>query len=224
MDEEFEVFPLAFKVFSVRFEDGLETVCDFLCDVGGNLLHVAVALEVASADVQRDVRRIDDAVEQGEEVRHDVLHLVGDEDLVAIELNLVAVDVNVVLDTREIEHAGQVEGIVHVEVNPEERLVGHGVEVAIELFVVFVFERRRLFCPERIRVVDDVVLVRVHLFSVFPFRFFAEGDFNGKEAAIFSQQFLNLVLFEELFAVFADVKDDVCATVFFLAVRNFKGG
>ena len=140
VDEDFQVVPLAFEVLAVVLEEGGEAVADFLGDVGRDLLDVGVALQVAAADVQGDVGRVDHAVEQGEEVGHDVLDLVGDVDLVAVELYFVAVELNVALDFGEVEHAGKVEWVVHVEVDPEEGLVGHGVEVAVEFLVVLFFQ------------------------------------------------------------------------------------
>jgi hypothetical protein len=48
-------------------------------------------------------------MQQRQEVGHDALHLIGDEYLIAIELNLVALQVDVALDLREIEDTRQVE-------------------------------------------------------------------------------------------------------------------
>ena len=92
-------------------------------------------------------------MQQGQELRHDAFHCVGHEDLVAVELNLVALDFDVVLFLREVEDAGKVEGLVDVEVNPEERLVGHREEVAVELLVVLVLEVSRLLCPQRLYII-----------------------------------------------------------------------
>jgi hypothetical protein len=48
-------------------------------------------------------------VKQCEEVRHDALDLVGDEHLVAIELDLIALQVDVAMDTREVKNTRQME-------------------------------------------------------------------------------------------------------------------
>ena len=80
-------------------------------------------------------------MQQGEELRHDAFHLVGHEHLVAVQLNLVLLQLQRVLDAGEVENTREVEGIVHVEVNPEQGLVVHGVEGAIERLVVLVLER-----------------------------------------------------------------------------------
>ena len=67
-------------------------------------------------------------MKKGQEVRHYVVHAVRDEHLVAIELYLVLLNLEGVLDFREIEYSGEVERIVHVEVDVEERLLGHRIE------------------------------------------------------------------------------------------------
>ena len=71
-------------------------------------------------------------MEQGEELWHDAFDAVGHEYLVAIELNLVLLQLQRVLDAREVEDTCEVEGIVDVKVNPKQRLVAHGVEGTIE--------------------------------------------------------------------------------------------
>ena len=224
MDKEFQVVPLGLEVLAVGLEDGLQAVRHLLGDIRRNLLHVGIALQVAAAHVQRNVGRVDHAVEQGEEVGHDVLHLVRHEHLVAVELDLVAVDVNVVLDAREIKHTREVERIVHVEVDPEKGFVGHGVELAVELLVVLVLERGRRFGPQGCGVVHHVVLLRVHLLAVLPLGLLAEHDFHGQEAAVFVEQFADFALLQELLAVVGDVQHDVGAAFGFLASVDFKCG
>ena len=162
-------------------------------------------------------------MEQSEEVRHDAFHAVRYVHLVAVQLNLVTLQFDVVLDFGEIEHARQVERIVHVQMNPEQRLVAHRVQFAIELLVVLVFQIRRFLGPYRGGVVDDVVLFRIHLLAVFPFRFFAEGYRYGQETAVLAKQLLNLVLFQELFAIVVDVHDDVRSAVGFFCFFYFIG-
>ena len=74
VDEEFDVVPFLLKFLSVALEDSLQAVGDLLLDVCRNLLHVRIALQIAAADIQRDVGRVDDTVEQGEEVGDGTLH------------------------------------------------------------------------------------------------------------------------------------------------------
>ena len=139
-DEELDVVPLLLECRPLAVENLLEPVRHLLGDVGGNLLDVAVALEIAPGHVQRDVRRVDDSVKQGEELRYDVLHVVCHEHLVAVELDLVLLDGHPFLDLREIEYARQVERIVHIQVDVEQRFVVHRVEGLVELHVVLLLQ------------------------------------------------------------------------------------
>ena len=67
-------------------------------------------------------------MEQCQIVRYYGLHRVSHEHLVAEELDFVAADFHLVLDFREVEDAGEGERVVHVEVDVEERLLGHRIE------------------------------------------------------------------------------------------------
>ena len=138
--EQLEVVPLGFKLFPFILEDAFQAVCNLLCDVGGDLLHGCVALEIAAAHVKRNVRRVNDAVKEGHEVGDDVVHMVCHEHLVAVEGNLVTLNCNAVLQLREVEDTGEVERVVHIEVNPEKRLLVHGEEGAVESKVILVLE------------------------------------------------------------------------------------
>ena len=95
---------------------------------------------------------------QCEEVGYYAFYFVGYIYLVAVELYLVALHFDVALYLGEVEHTGEVEGEVYVEVYPEEGLVAHGVELAVEFLVILVLELCGFACPQRGGVVDDVVL------------------------------------------------------------------
>ena len=79
-------------------------------------------------------------MEQSEEVWHDALYLVGHEHLIAIQLYLVALQVDVRLYAWEVKHTGKVEWEVNVQVNPEERFVLHRIQCTIERLVVFILQ------------------------------------------------------------------------------------
>ena len=161
-------------------------------------------------------------MEKCEELRHDAFNLVSDIHLIAIQLNLVALQFEVRLHFGEIEYSGEIERIVNIEVNPEQRLVGHRVQCSVESLVVIVLKCRRCLCPQRLHAVDDVVLVRVNHLFLFraPLLLLSESDWYRHELAVFVEQFLNLVLFEELFAVVADMQHDVRTSLCFPCFRN----
>ena len=58
-------------------------------------------------------------MEQHQKLRNNVLHLIGNEYLTAEKLDLVALQLKVIFDFREIQHPSQVERIVHIEVDPK---------------------------------------------------------------------------------------------------------
>ena len=140
-------------------------------------------------------------MEQCEELRNYAFHLIGDENLIAVELYLVALQFEIGVYSGEIQYSGEVERIVNVEVYPEQRFVLHWIQSAVERLVVLVFQCARGFCPQRFHAVDDVVLGSIHLFSVFPLGLFTECHGHRHEFAVLVEQFLNLVFVEELLAV-----------------------
>ena len=74
VDENLQVVPFLFKFLTVVLEDRLQAVGYLLRDVSRNLLHVRIALQVRTRYVQRNVRRIDDTVKQGQEVGYDTFY------------------------------------------------------------------------------------------------------------------------------------------------------
>ena len=213
LDEDLQVVPLRLVVRAHGREQLLQAVCDFAGDVARNLLHVGVALQVAARDVERDVRRVDHAVQQRQVLRHDALDLVRHVDLVRIELDLVLLDLEVVVDFREVENARQVERIVDVQVDREQRLVAHRVEFVVELLVLLFGDVGGLAGPQRLDVVDDVVLVGVDVLAVLPLLDLAEGDGHGQEAAVLLQQGLDLGILGVFERILREVQHDGRAAV-----------
>jgi len=216
LDEDLQVVPLRLVIGAQGVEQLLQPVGDLAGDVARNLLHVGVALQVAARDVERNVRRVDHAVQQRQVLRYDALDLIRHEHLVRVELDLVLLDFEVVVDLREVEYARQVERIVDVQVDREQRLVAHRVELAVELLVLLLGDFGRLARPQRIHVVDDVVFVRIHVLAVLPLLDLAEDDRHGQEAAVFSEQPLNFRVLGVFERVFGEVQRDRRAAVVLL--------
>ena len=135
-------------------------------------------------------------MKQHQELGHDALHVVCHKYLVTEQLDAVALEVEVRLNLGEVENTREVEGIVDVEVNPEQGLVGYGVELAVELLVVLVLQVGRLLRPQGLSVVNHVVLLRLLLLAVLPFSLLAEDDGDGQETAVLLQQCLQFVFLE----------------------------
>ena len=115
----FEVIPLALIGGAHRGEELLQAVGHLACDISRNLLHVRVALQIATRDVERDVGRVDNAMQQRQILRHDTRYLVGHEDLVRVQLYAVFLNVEVRAELREVEHAREVEGVVDIQMYVE---------------------------------------------------------------------------------------------------------
>ena len=114
--------------------------------------------------------------------------MVGNEHLVAEKLYFVALKFYVVLHTWEVEDTCEVEGVVYVEVDPEEGLFeGLRVELVVEGDVVFILELGGLLRPSRVNIVDLVVLVGVYIGTVLPLLLLAEDDGDGEELAVLVQ-------------------------------------
>ena len=122
-----------------------------------------------------------------------------------------------------------VEGVIHVEVDVEQRLAEvHRVERVVEVVVFLVLDVGRGFLPQRGYVVDDPRLfnlfglglaVLVGLALDFLLHLLcAELNRDGQELAVFVEQFADAAFFEELLRVVGDVEDDIGATV---ALRDF---
>ena len=79
-------------------------------------------------------------MEQCKELWYNSLDLIGYENLVAIELNLITLQFDIVLYTWEIKNTRKVEWVVNVQVNPEQWLVIHWEESTIEALVVFILQ------------------------------------------------------------------------------------
>ena len=136
LDEGMDVLPVALVLAALVLEQPGETVGDLAGDVLGQLAHVAVVLQEGARDVQRQVGAVHHALEQQQELGDDLLDIVRDEHLVGVELDLALVGGKVVLEPREVQDAVQVEGIVGVEMDPEQRLLPLVEGVAVELLVL----------------------------------------------------------------------------------------
>ena len=162
-------------------------------------------------------------MQQRKEVGHDAFHLVGDKHLVAVKLYLVALQLNIRFDSREIEDTCKVEWIVNVEVNPEQRLLHlHGIECAIEALVVLVFQCAGRFGPEWFHIIYNIVLVGINLLAVFPFGLLAKSYWNGQELTILIQQLLYFLFLKKLLAVVINVKNNIRTTVSALGILDGK--
>ena len=123
-------------------------------------------------------------MEKRQEFGHYVIHLISYEHLIAIQLNLIALQVNVLLNLGEVKHTRKIERIIHIKVNPEKGFIRHGIKVGIELLVIFIRKRRGSLCPERCRVVYNIEFFGFHLLTILPFLLKSKCHGHSQEAAI----------------------------------------
>ena len=112
--------------------------------------------------------------------------------------------VDVAFDAREIEDSRQIERIIHIQVNPEERFVAHRIKLPVKRPVIFVVQFRGFAYPCRLSVVNDLILVRIDVLTVFPLLLLSEDDGDGQITAIFVQQRGDLALLEKFLVFVVD--------------------
>ena len=147
-------------------------------------------------------------MKQCKEVRDNVIHMVGHEHLVAVQLDLVLLDSHSLLDFREVENTCQVERIVHIQVDVEKRILIGRIQGLVEVHVILFLQVSRLACPERLHAVDDLVLVRIDIFSVLPLLFLAEHDRERHELTVFAEELFDFSLGSILRRVIIEIKRD----------------
>ena len=131
-------------------------------------------------------------MQQREVLWHDTLHLVSHKHLIAVELDLVLLNLEVVVDFWEIENTRKVKRIVNVHMDVEQRLVACWVQFAVKCLVLLLGNLRRLHCPQRLGVVDDVILLGINILAILPLLHLAECNLHRQEVAILLQKLLHL--------------------------------
>ena len=161
-------------------------------------------------------------MEQSKEIRNNTFYRIRNINLITIQLNLILIQINIALYLREVEDTGQMERIVYIQMNPEQRFVWHRIKLTIEFFIIFVRQFTRFLCPQRNGVIDDIIFRRLYLFAVFPLFLFTKSDGNGQEAAIFLQEGRDAWLLEKLLAIIINIQYDICTTIRFLHLFKCK--
>ena len=148
LDKWINVIPVFLIAFTVCLAHTGQLVCHLLGNVIGNLPDKTIILQGRSGNVQRQVRTVDNALEQHQEFRNDFLNVICDEDLIVVELDGTFNGLILHVDPREIEDTLEVEGIVHVQMDPEERLLVIIENLAVEGFIFLFFTLVRMLGPQ----------------------------------------------------------------------------
>ena len=139
LHEDLQTLPLLLEEATLITEEFIKSVSDFLGDMIGDLLDLSITLQIRARDVQRDIWRVDDPMQQSQVLRDDPFYVFCDEDLVSIELDLIALQLHLILHLGEVEDPRKIEGIVYIKVNPEKRLLkGLRIELVVEGNVVLI--------------------------------------------------------------------------------------
>ena len=171
LDEGRNVIPVLLIVLPVGLAHAGQLVRHLLGDVVGNLLDKSIILQRASGYVQRQIRAVDDALQKKQELRNDFLDVIGDKYLVVVQLDHALGALILQVDLREVEDTLQVKGIIHVQVNPEQRLLVVVEYLAVELLILLLGALAGCLVPEGIdivqchRTLQDLIgfLRRLHL-------------------------------------------------------------
>ena len=192
----------------------------------GDLADVAVVLQEGAADVQRDVGAVDHALEEHEEFGNDFLDVIRHEHLTGEQLDLTFAGAEILLQLGEVQDALEVEGIIDVEMDPEQRIVKVGEHAVVERLVLLVRALAGVLQPQGRNVVDMRRLG--HLDDLFGLLgavlvgFALDGhvaleglggrilEIHGRVhvAAVALEHLAGAVGFEELLVLLGDVQDD----------------
>ena len=118
-NKHLNIVPFLFKFLSILLGNFFQSSSHLFGDIGRDFLHIAVGLQIATRHIERDVGRIDYTLQKHHKIGHHAFHAIGNKHLIAVELNAVFANIEIVFDFREIENTGECEGEIHIEVNPE---------------------------------------------------------------------------------------------------------
>ncbi len=123
LDEGVDVFPYRLKGFAIFLRQldhlGGNPTTDDLTD----LAYLGLVLQITARNIERQVRRIETALQRRKELRDQLRGVVGDEHLIAEQLDVALGDIELVGQAREIDNPFEVEGKIDVEMNPEQRIL-----------------------------------------------------------------------------------------------------
>ena len=153
-DKRADIIPVFLVILAVGLKHAGELVRHLLGDVVGNFLDKSVVLQRASGNIQRKIRTVDDALQEHQILRNDLLDVIGDEHLVVVQLDFPFDGIILRVDPREIQDSLQAERIIHIQMNPEQRLLVIQEYVAVEFLVLLVGAFAWLFGPQRMDIAD----------------------------------------------------------------------
>ena len=144
-----------------------QLIRNFFRDVRRNLLHIGIALQVGTGYVEGNVRRVNNPVQQSQELRHNFLYAVGNEDLVAVQVDFIALHLHVFFDFRKVQDPCKMERIVYVQMDVKQRRIkGAWVQFSVKTLIVLFGQGRRSNRPSGFNVVDLVRNLNCNTFHI----------------------------------------------------------
>src|SRR5690606_10122933 len=151
---------------------------------------------------------VNNPMKEHQELGDNILYLVCDEYLLGIELYLVFLKIKLTLYFGKIQDARQIERIIHIQVNPEQWIVGKWIQRLVEIQIIFILQVCGSCYPQRLYIVDHVVLLDGYLFSIIVLCFFflcAKYNGSRKELTIFLKDLPDAIFFQKFSRIVGDV-------------------
>ena len=95
----------------------------------------------------------------------------------------------------------------------EQRIILHGIQFAVELHILIGSNLRRGLAPKRCRIIDNLILVCLLIFAVFPLLLLAKCNWNRHKLAVFVQKPVNLALACKLLALIIQIKYNLSSPI-----------
>ena len=156
LDEGADIIPVFLVFFLLRLAHAGKLVRHLLGDIFGNLLHKAVILQRASGHIQRQVRAVDDTLQQHQEFRNDFLDIICNKYLVVIQLYSSLDGFILHVNLGEVQNSLQVKRIIHVQMNPEQRLLVIMEYLAVKFQILLFGTVVGVFRPQRRGLVEQL--------------------------------------------------------------------
>ncbi len=139
-DEGMDIVPDLSELVAVLLGEvdnfgGHPTADDF-----ADLAHLGFVLQVAARHVEGQVRSVKATLQGGEKFGDQFRAIIRNKHLVAVQLDMALGDIEFGRDAGKIENPLEVEGEIDIEVNPEQGVIGQGVELAVELDVFLILD------------------------------------------------------------------------------------
>ena len=154
LDKRADIIPVLLIIFPFCLVHTGQLVRNLPGDIIGDLLGKAVILKCRSGYVQRQIRAVNDALEHKQILRDHLFDIIRDEYLTVVELDFSFDGLILAVDSREIENALQVERILHIQMDPEKRLLVIIEDRSVKFLIVLILTLGRLSDPQRIGIVD----------------------------------------------------------------------